>query len=129
MKLIVIAALAVPIVLAQKKTAAAEEKSGPVHVKRRPPSPDPNDGEALETPNQLRRRLPAEAAAVPSPEEYPLTEALKALQAAEPKVPGQRLTFSPLQTKKAEAPKDYRPKTTTPPSATANDALTMSDRW
>jgi type IV secretion system protein VirB9 len=133
MKLIVIAALAVPIVLAQQKAAAAEEKSGPVQVKRTPPpqsaapSPDPNDGEALETPNQRRKRLSAEAA--PSPEEYPLTEALKALQAAEPKVPGQQLTFSPPQTKKAEAPKDYRPKTTTPPSATANDALTMSDRW
>lgn len=127
LNLIIIAALTAPIVLAQKKAAAAEEKSGPVHVKRKPPSPDPNDGEALETPNQRRKRL---AAATPSPEEYPLTEALKALQAAEPKVPGQRLTFSPPpQTRKAEAPKDYRPKTIVSPSATANDAVTMSDRW
>lgn len=130
MKLIVGAVLTAPIVVAQQKAAAAEEKSASVHVKRKPASADPTKGEALETPNQRRKRLAAEAAAVPAPEEYPLTEALKALQAAEPKVPGQRLTFSPPpQTKKPEASKDYRPKTTTTPSATANDAISMSDRW
>jgi type IV secretion system protein TrbG len=131
MKLMVIAALAAPIVPAQQKAAAAVEKSGPVHVKRTPsskaaPSPDVN-GESLETPNQRRKRLGTE---VPSPEEYPLTEALQALQASEPQVPGQRLTFSPApQTKKIEAPKEYRPKTTVPPSATANDAIRLSDLW
>src|SRR5258708_6554342 len=118
-KVFVIAALIAPIALAQKKATAAQTEAAPVHVNRVPPpkvdpSQDSDQGEALETPNQRRRRLAAEGAVPPPLDQYPFAEALGALQEAAPDAPTKRLTWSsPPQTsvRKAEPPKDYRPKT------------------
>jgi P-type conjugative transfer protein TrbG len=136
-KLVVIAALVAPIVLAQKKAAAqprTTKKAGAVHVKRVPPAeanPPGDYGEALETPNQRRRRI-AEEAGVPDPEKYPFTGAIDTLQGSTPSAPAQRLTWSPLPAtsmKTVQVPKDYRAKTDVTPSATANDAVAVSGRW
>src|SRR5437588_2100915 len=86
MKLIVILALLTPVLLAQRKASAAQKKPQPVHAKRSVPAQaeattDPNEGEAMEAPNQRRKRLaPDTPGAVPSPEEYPFSEAVDALQ-------------------------------------------------
>jgi type IV secretion system protein TrbG len=138
LKMVVIAVLMALIVLAHKKATAAQNQDTPVQVKRIPPpqadaSPDPNEGQDIETPNQRRRRLAAEAApAPPLLEEYPFTEALGALQGGAPKAPTKRLPHPPTpksSVKKAEAPRDSRPKESVSPSVTASEAVTMSDRW
>ena len=126
------------IILVHKKVTASQSQDAPVQVNRIPPpqpdaSPDPNQGEALETPNQRRRRLAAEAApAPPTAAQYPFTEALGALQDGTLKAPTNRLPHPPppkSSAKKAEAAKDSRPKPEVSASATASAAVTMSDRW
>jgi type IV secretion system protein TrbG len=144
-KLVAIAALVAPVILAQKKATAADDDTGPVQVKRVPPpkaasSPAANIGEALETPNQRRKRLAAKGAAVPAtvpaavpaPDQYPFTDAIDALQEPAPAAPNQRLTWSAppeTSTQKAQAPKGYQPKTTVAPSATGRDAVALSEGW
>jgi type IV secretion system protein VirB9 len=69
---------------------------------------------------------------VPDPKKYPFTEAIDALQEAVPAAPSQRLTWSPppaTSVKTVPLPKGYRPKTDVTPSATAKDAVAVSDRW
>lgn len=137
MKLLFTAMLLASVVLAQKKAKAEQKKPGPGHVNRVPRGeaispPDKDYGEDLETPNQRRKRLAGEWPTAPSPEEYPFTDAINSLQEMGPNPRTKRLNWtSPPQTsvRKAEAPKDYQPKNSVTPSATATDAVEMSDRW
>lgn len=141
-------AVLVTIVLAQKKVHAAQNQGGSVKVRPTPPpevgvSPDAIYGEALETPNQRRRRLAAEAAAaVPSPDRYRFQEALTVLESVPSNVPAQpptgstparstpaKSTSKRARAKNMKSPNDSESKTSVPPSPTANDALTVSDRW
>src|SRR5438067_11128789 len=122
-----IVVLMTPLVFAQKKATAVQSQAKPVQAKRVPPresdsSSAADSGESLETPNQRRKRLAAEGTAAPAPDQNPLAEAIRALQEPPPNPAAQRLTWSPppqTGAKKSEVPKDYRPKTSPPPSATA----------
>ncbi|MGD1094942.1 MAG: P-type conjugative transfer protein TrbG [Bryobacteraceae bacterium] len=128
----------ITIVLAQKRAKAAQSQDAPSVQVNSPPAPEvgaaPNAtyGEAMETPNQRRRRLAAEAATgVPSPEQYPFTEAIQALKAA-PSASGQPVAGPvPPQpsVKKSKTPKETRPKNSVSPSPTGKDAVEVSDRW
>ena len=126
----------ITIVLAQKRAKAATNQDGSsVQVNSQPApevgaAPDATYGEALETPNQRRRRLAAEVATgVPSPEQYPFTEAIQALQAV-PSTSGQPVAgpVPPPSVKKSKPPKEPRPKNSVPPSPTGKDAVEVSDR-
>ena len=162
-KMVVLAAFValivlVTIILAQKKVRAAQTPSEPVQVNYIPPpevgaSPDATYGEALETPNQRRRRLAAEAAAgVPSPDQYPFREALSALQESPSSAPAQPIAglppvqSTPVKRTRAKSTSKQSPskltsaklvqpsgdsgtQTSLSPSPTANDAVTVSDRW
>jgi type IV secretion system protein VirB9 len=136
MRLVLIAALVAPAVLAQKKAAAQTQPKKRTAVKAKPAPPAETNppaeyGEALETPNERRRRL-AEEAGVPDPEKYPFTEAIDALQGSTSSTPSQRLTWSAppaTSVQTVQVPKSYRPKNDVAPSATAKDALAVSDRW
>jgi type IV secretion system protein VirB9 len=143
----------VTIVLGQKNVGAAPDQGGAAQVNGKPTqevgsSPGATHGEALETPNQRRKRLAAEAAAgVPSPDQYPFAEALKALEGAPSGAPAQPVVGStpassiPVKptpapatskqtgVKKVRPPKDSEPKANVPPSPTANDAVTVSNVW
>jgi P-type conjugative transfer protein TrbG len=137
-KLFLIAALVAPLLLAQKKaTADQTKKSDKARVKRVPPaevdsSSAATSGEALETPNQRRKRLAVEKPNAPSQDEYPFTQAIDELEEPVPNPPSKRFTWTaPTQTsvKKIGSPKDSPPKTGVATSATANDAVEVSNRW
>jgi len=126
------------IILTHKKATASQKQDTPPRTDQIPPPQtaavaDPNEGEALETPNQRRRRLAAEAApAPPLPVQYQFTEALDALRDADPKAPTHPLSHSQVtksSAKKAAAAKDTHPKPEVAVSATASAAVTVSDRW
>jgi type IV secretory pathway VirB9-like protein len=135
---LVAAMVVVTIIGSQQRVKAAQNEDGSsVHVDRTPApevgaAPDATYGEALETPNQRRRRLAAEAATgVPSPEQYPFTQAVEALKAA-PDASGQPAA-APVpphsSAKKSKPPKETRPKSVVAPSPTGKDAVAVSDRW
>lgn len=141
-KLIIIVALFAPLMLAQKKATAGQSQTGPDQTSTVPKATsdaaqDPNQGEALETPNQRRRRLAAQKSAVPSPAEYPFKEAIETLQAPTPPPPTPAAKRPPHSTpaaakaaKKAEPTKGDQPKTAAvPTSGTANDVIQMSNHW
>jgi type IV secretion system protein VirB9 len=125
----------IAIVMVGRKVHAANYQSSTASGSRAPhpeagAPPDANYGETLETPNQQRRRLAAEAAqAVPSPQDYPFTEAIRAIQAAAPNPsPSPSVTTPAPKPKKTAAGK--LPATKAPPaSPTASDALMVSDHW
>ena len=148
----VVALLALVIVVsAEKKAKAAQNQSAPVPANRRPvpevgASPEANYGEALETPNQRRRRLGDRGAAeVPSPAQYPFREALSALQGA-PTVTGTPPPQAPATSSRTKSPRTHsavkqssakvvktseasETKPDISPPSTANDAIAVSDHW
>jgi P-type conjugative transfer protein TrbG len=153
-KFLVIVAFAAPLLLAQKKkAAAADDNSTPISTSSSGPSAtsasDPRQGEALETPNQRRRRLGPKASPkaatstavstpvgpmlpTTTPNNSSFADAIDALETIPPKPSTKRLNWStPAQTgiKKVDPPRDYQPTSTVAPSQTATDAVKISDHW
>ena len=157
-KLIVVGAFVavvalVIVVFAERKAKAAQNQSVPVPANRIPvaevgASPEATYGEALETPNQRRRRLGDPGAAeIPSPAQYPFREALSALQDAPSSAPKATGTLPPSRrsvrtalprtpsagkqssAKVVKAPEDSQARADASQPSTANDAVTLSDHW
>lgn len=112
-RVIWVAVLAAPLILAQKKSSAhAEKQPGPVHVERVPPPPAGTEQ------------------AVPAPDEYPFSEALDVLQgSAAPSHGHAGPVPAARKTKASELPKDSREKGSASLPLTAKDAVAVSGRW
>src|SRR6202790_5008318 len=78
-------------------------------------SPDATYGEALETPNQRRKRLSnGDAAEVPSPTQYPFREALSALQDAPSSTSASTVAGTPPPSAPARSIRTKSPRTHSP---------------
>lgn len=135
-KVVIVVMLLEPLLFGQKPAMAAQTKNGKAQPKsatsQSAAASDPNEGEALETPNHHRKRLAGETPGAPSPDEYPFKEAIDVLKPVPSTAQTKRLTYSApggTPNTKVGPPKDYQRKTTIPTSATANDAVELSRQW
>ena len=142
-RLIYVAAIAAPFVFAiiifiERGARAAQVESSTSPVSHTPSGelgapPDVTYGEALETPNHRRQRLAAEAAKsgdLPSLQEYPLADAVRAVEDSAAKPVEQSPAASSREKNHTRpVPRKKLAETSVPQSATATAAVEVSDRW